>query len=464
MKDDTEKGHGSKDDFRLEASFERAFDLIATPIEEFIHYRVNEGLTLAACALLSFALVNSPLAESFAHLLHAELAVTGTPLSVHMSFHHWVNDGLMTLFFLLMGLEIKREFLVGELSSIKKALTPIIGAVGGMMVPAAIFWGFNPTGPAADGWGIPMATDIAFAIGVLTLLGGRIPRPLFVFLVSLAIVDDIGAVLVIAFFYTSQLSLGWLMAAGGMTLLLIVVNLMGVRSLIPYGLLGGLLWFTVLESGVHATIAGVILAFTVPARASFDPILFTRRVRDLADLFDQHHAPARNILVNQRQTEIAESIHATAEGALAPLQRLEHQLHLPVAYLVIPLFALMNAGIAIDAGRVVEALTHPVTLGVFVGLVAGKVVGIFGGVALAVKAGWTSLPQGLTLSHIFGASMLGGIGFTMSVFVADLAYVGESATLDFAKMGVVSASLVAGIGGAAWLYRIGAPKEEETAD
>ncbi len=444
-----------EEDSRFEAPFERAFDKIATPIEEFIHYRVNEGLTLAASAIMSFALVNSPLADAFAHLLHAELAVTGAPVSVHMSFHHWVNDGLMTLFFLLMGLEIKRELLVGELSSFRKALAPIIGAIGGMVIPAVIFYAFNPTGEMADGWGIPMATDIAFALGVLTLLGHRIPRNLFVFLVSLAIVDDIGAVLVIALFYTASLKLGWLLGAGAITLTLIALNLMGIRKLIPFGIVGGLLWFALLESGVHATIGGVILAFTIPVRPRFNPARFSRKVRELADEFDRYQSDADDILVNDRQAEIAQEFYATSAGALTPLQQLERGLHLPVAFLVMPLFALMNAGIPLDAGRLVDALTHPVTLGVFFGLLVGKVVGILGGVALAVRIGWIGLPVGVTLSHIFGASLLGGIGFTMSVFVADLAYVGEGVLLDFAKMGIVAASLVAGAGGALWLYRVG---------
>ncbi|MBF0169607.1 MAG: Na+/H+ antiporter NhaA [Nitrospinae bacterium] len=443
-------------DLRHEAPWERTFDRFLGPIEEFIHYRVNEGLTLAACALLSFVLMNVPaLADGFTHLLHAELAVTGAPVAVHMSFHHWVNDGLMTLFFLLMGLEIKREFLVGELSTVKGALTPVVGAVGGMVVPALIFYAINPHGPAAAGWGIPMATDIAFAIGVLSLLGDRIPRTLFVFLVSLAIVDDIGAVLVIAFFYTDQIAVGWLGVGVGVTLLLVALNRAGVRSLLPYGILGGLLWLAALESGVHATIAGVILAFTVPARPRFNPLGFSRLMRDQLDRFDGMTHPGADILANAPQADAAMRLRDTADGALTPLQRLERQLHLPVAFLVIPLFALMNAGISLDADRLAHAATHPVTLGVFFGLVVGKGVGIFGAVAGGVASGALRLPEGVRLSHIFGASLLGGVGFTMSIFVADLAYQGEEELLAFAKIGVLSASLLAGVTGAVWLAKAG---------
>lgn len=441
------------DDPRFEAPWERAFDRFASPIEEFIHYRVNEGLTLAACAILSFVLMNVPaLATGFAHLIHAELAVVGAPFAVHMSFHHWVNDGFMTLFFLLMGLEIKREILVGELSSPVKAATPIVAAVGGMVVPALVFYLFNPTGPASAGWGIPMATDIAFAIGVLTLLGDRVPRSLFVFLVSLAIVDDIGAVLVIAFFYTDTVSMAYLGGAAAVALLLAAINLMGVRSLIPYGLLGGGLWYATLESGIHATIAGVVLAFTIPARPRFNPIRFSRRMRDLLDEFDARHTPSRDILANAGQKDVAMSLYDNAAGVLSPLQRLERGLHLPVAFLVMPLFALMNAGIELDLTRIGAALTHPVTLGIFFGLAGGKVVGIVGAVAVTVATGAARLPAGLTLSHVAGAGLLGGIGFTMSIFVADLAY--EADLLDFAKIGVVSASLAAGAAGSFWLVAV----------
>jgi len=442
------------------APWERAFDRVLTPIEEFIHRQTTSGVLLMISAVVALVIANSPLAESYFHLLHAEVVVGSGPLTLSMSLHHWINDGLMALFFLVVGLELKRELLVGELSDPRQALLPIMAAVGGMLLPALLYTALNRGGPTLDGWGVPMATDIAFALGVLALLGGRVPGALLTLLVALAIVDDLGAVVVIALFYTSELDLGALAAAAGVVVLLTALNLGGVRRLLPYMLLGVLLWLALLKSGVHATLAGVILAFTIPMRPKFDTDRFLARAHRLLDEIAEARTRESCIVLNDymrsRVTALADGVRL----AQAPAQSLEHSLHLPSAYLVIPIFALANAGIPLEWSAAGEIVTDPVALGVVLGLVGGKLLGIGGFVWLAVKLGWSRLPEGVGFSHILGMALLGGIGFTMSIFIAELAFAGEPRNLIMAKTGILLASLVAGVGGYLWLRFI-APKRVE---
>jgi NhaA family Na+:H+ antiporter len=352
------------------------------------------GLLLLAATIVAMIWANSSGRDSY-HALW-ELPIAG------MSLHHVINDALMALFFLMVGLEIKHELQEGALSSVRQAALPIVGAIGGMLVPAAIYVAIAAGSPAARGWGIPMATDIAFALGIMALLGDRVPAGLRIFLAALAIADDIGAVLVIGLFYTSNIAIGAIAAVLGLVGLLFLCNRRGVRSPWPYIALGVLLWVAVYQSGVHASIAGVLLAFTIPAR-----------------------------------------------GASSVEHTLEHALQFPVSYGVVPLFALANAGVALphDLGAIMASTASVATAA---GLLIGKPFGIAGAAWLAVRMRWASLPVGGTWIGLIGVSLLGGIGFTMSLFVAALAF-GNSAHLDAAKLGVLSGSLCAGVCGAAVL-------------
>ncbi len=438
------------------APWERSFAKIVTPFEEFIHRQTTSGLLLLGTAILALILANSALASAYEHLLHVPVSIRVGGWSLEKTLHHWVNDGLMALFFFVVGLELKREILVGELANPRAAALPIVAAVGGMLVPALIFYAVNPSGEAARGWGIPMATDIAFAIGVLALLASRVPKALITFLVALAIVDDLGAVLVIALFYTDTVVISALAAAGLMLAVLVAFNLVGVRRILPYFTVAVLLWYFLLQSGVHATLAGVLGAFTVPARPKYDPQRFSTHVKDLIARFDASYRPGTSIMTNDALHGVVQTLENGVHGVGTPLQRLEHLWHLPVAFLVIPIFALFNAGVPLELGRLDESLAHPVTLGVGLGLVAGKVIGITGASWLALKTGFAQLPAGTRFSQIAAVSLLGGIGFTMSIFIAQLGYATSPELLLMAKTGILFASLVAGLGGYVSLFLLSA--------
>jgi Na+:H+ antiporter, NhaA family len=434
------------------APWERAFGRILTPFEEFIHRQTTSGLMLMSTALLALVVANSGLAPVYQHYLHQTAAIEIGGWSLRMSLHHWVNDGLMALFFFVVGMELKREMLVGELAQPRHAALPIVAALGGMLVPAAIYLLWNPSGDAARGWGIPMATDIAFAVGALVLLASRVPQTLITFLVALAIVDDLGAVLVIALFYTQELAYGWLAVALAWLAMLMLFNRAGVRRVMPYFIVAVLLWYALLQSGLHATLAGVLGAFTVPARPRYDPSAFSAHVKRLLNRFDSSHARDSDILTNDELRTVVQALENGVVGVQAPLQRLEYIWHMPVAFLVIPIFALFNAGIPIEIGALWTTLSHPVTLGVGAGLVLGKVIGITAAAALALRLGIASLPAGTRFAHIAAVSLLGGIGFTMSIFIAELAFAAHPEALLMAKTGVLSASVISGLGGYAWLW------------
>jgi NhaA family Na+:H+ antiporter len=434
------------------APWEKSFDKILTPFEEFVHRQTTSSLLLMATAILALVLANSGLSGVYQHWVHTPIVISFGEWSLEMSLQHWVNDGLMALFFFLVGLELKREILVGELAVPRQAALPIVAAVGGMVVPALIYFAINPDGEAARGWGIPMATDIAFAIGALVLLAHRVPKTLITFLVALAIVDDLGAVVVIALFYTDQLVLEALLAAVVILGVLIVFNLAGIRQPLPYVLLGVLLWFALLKSGVHATLAGVLAAFTIPARPKYDPSHFSGHVKELMARFDASHQPGESIMTNDALRAVVQTLENGVHKVETPLQRLEHGMHMPVAFLVIPIFALINAGIPIELANLGDTLAHPVTLGVVFGLVLGKFLGIAGVSWLALKIGVGQLPAHTRFSQIVGVALLAGIGFTMSIFIADLGFAGHPEYLLMAKTGVLTASLLAGIGGFVWLW------------
>ena len=441
------------------APWEKSFDKLLTPFEEFIHRQTTGGLLLMATAFIALVLANSGLSETYQHILHTPIGLDVGEWSLQKSLQHWVNDGLMVLFFFVVGLELKREFLVGELANLRNALLPIAAAMGGMIVPALIYFAINPDGEAASGWGIPMATDIAFAIGALALLASRVPKALITFLVALAIIDDLGAVMVIAIFYTETIAVGPLMAAAALFALLLAFNLAGIRDAIPYFIVAVFLWYALMLSGVHATLAGILGALSVPAIPKYNPEHFRDQVKELMRRFEANHQPGQSIMTNIQLRAVVQSLGNGVRSVQTPLQRLEHFWHMPVAYLVIPIFALANAGIPLEFSSPGEAFTHPVVMGVSLGLVLGKFIGITGASWLVLKLGVADLPRDTRFTQIAGVSLLAGIGFTMSIFVAQLGFGEREDLLLMAKTGILTASLLAGIAGYVWLLVVSKPGE-----
>lgn len=437
---------------KLYAPWEKAFNRIATPFEHFLHAQTTTGLVLMAMTIFSLFLANSPLSEHYAHLFHTNIDFNVGDWKLSNSIHHWINDGLMAIFFFMVGLEIKREILNGELSQIKVAMLPILSAIGGMVLPALIYLSFNYGTEGQNGWGIPMATDIAFAISALVLLGNRVPASLVTFLVALAIVDDLGAVIVIALFYTEQINFLPLMLSGVSFAVMIIFNRFGIHAILPYFIVGLFAWFFMLESGVHATIAGVIAAMTIPSRPKITPVDFTSHTKNLLNEYDNYPVSTDHVM-HENQKAILLNIKDKVDAVGAPSARLEHDLHLPVSLIVIPLFALANAGISIELSSVGSTILEPTALGILFGLIFGKMLGIAGVAWLAIKLKIATLPEGSSMSQVFGVAFLGGIGFTMSIFVADLAFVGDETLIFQSKIAILSASLLSGIIGYIWLYK-----------
>ncbi len=437
------------------APWEKLFKNFFDPVEEFVHDEASSGFLLMGCVVLAMVMANSGLANFYDGILHTRLTVNLGGYSVSHTVHHWINDGLMGLFFFVVGLEIKREIMVGELADFRQAALPIAGAIGGMVVPALLFFVLNPSGEAANGWAIPMATDIAFAMGALILLGNRVPKALMGLLLAIAIVDDLGAVMVIALFYTSEIVWGALLWVGIFLFLLLCLNLIGIRSPVPYFVVGTLMWLAMMESGIHATLAGVLTAMMVPARSKCRASMFSSRMHDLMARFDKVHEPDKGIMENNEQQAVLRGLEKGVRMMEAPLQRLEHGLHLWVAFLVLPVFALANAGIPLELSTLPETLIHPVTIGIVFGLVGGKLLGIMLACRLVVQSGISRLPAGITYHHLVGLSLLAGIGFTMSIFIGELAFSAQETYLLYAKTGIIAASLLAGSLGYAWLYIAG---------
>ena len=435
---------------KLYAPWEKAFKKVSTPFEHFLHAQTTTGIILMFMTILALILANSPLTEDYAHFFHTKVDLNVGSWELSHTIHHWINDGLMAIFFFIIGLEIKREILVGELSNMKVAILPILAAIGGMLIPALIYVSINSGMESASGWGIPMATDIAFAISALVLLGKRVPHALVTFLVALAIVDDLGAVMVIALFYTEQIHMLPLALAGVAFLIMVAFNRFGIHMVLPYFLVGLFMWFFMLESGVHATIAGVIAALAIPSKPKRVPGDFRQDAKVLLDEYDSYPIEEKDGM-SERQKAILLKLQSNINDIGTPAARLESDLHLPVALIVIPLFALANAGIAIDFSSIGTTIMTPVSTGIIAGLILGKVLGIFGVAWLAIKLKIATLPQGSTMSQIFGVAFLGGIGFTMSIFVADLAFIGNPEFIFQAKVGILAASLFAGFFGYFWL-------------
>jgi NhaA family Na+:H+ antiporter len=414
-----------------------------TIFQRFFRTETVGGLVLLAFGLAALTIANSPLSEAYEHLLETPLTLGVVQHELSLSLHEWINDGLMAVFFLLVGVEIKRELLAGELSSARQAMLPIACAIGGMVVPAAIYLIFNFGGLGWHGWGIPMATDIAFALGTLNLVAPQAPIGAKVLLTALAIVDDIGAVLVIAFFYSEAIVWSALWGAALTLLVLIGFNRIGVRRLWPYLLGGAVLWYFVHESGVHATIAGVALAFTIPTHTRINAAEFSREARSLLDRFDRKETGDLQVLTSNGQQESLFALERASEGVAAPILRLEHALHNFSAFVVMPLFAFANAGVRIEL-----SMQHAeIGLGILAGLIIGKPVGIVTGALVAVKTGIARLPQAVNWRSLLGYAFLAGIGFTMSLFVAMLAFA-DTALVDAAKRAIIVGSLFAGVAGA----------------
>lgn len=430
-----------------------------SPLERMVRSEAFPGVLLVACALIAIGLANSPWSSDWEHLWHTDLALRIGEQTIAKSMAHWISDGLMVLFFFFVGLEIKHEVLDGHLQSWRQAALPVAAAIGGMAVPAALYAGtaaLHGADAARAGWGIPMATDIAFALGVLAILGKRVPTSLRVFLASLAIADDLGAVLVIALFYTDQIA--WQYLGLGLLVLVasLVTNRLGVRRTWPYVVYGLCLWVLFLQSGVHATIAGVALALTIPARRHLDEREFSRRGRALLDEFDRVGDP--DPLTNAQQLDIVHELQRHATDVQAPLQRMEHGLHPLVAHLIVPVFALANAGVDVRSGFA-DAAAHPAAQGVFVGLVVGKPLGILTAAWLCHRLLKSPLPDGTTWHHVHGAAWLAGIGFTMSLFIDGLAFADQPEAFLAAKVAILVASALAGAVGFLLLFFRPAPAQ-----
>ncbi|MBI2794003.1 MAG: Na+/H+ antiporter NhaA [Ignavibacteria bacterium] len=433
----------------IKTNLKQIRSVIETSFQEFFKRSTSGGIVILVSTAIALIWSNSPFQESYHQLLHQPISVTLSWFQLYFPFERFVNDGLMVLFFLVVGLEIKREILVGELSTTKRAILPLIAAVFGMIGPGTIYAAFNAGTPAIRGWGIPVATDIAFALGVLALLGPRVPIGLKVFLAALAIADDLLAVLVIALFYSSELNLSVLLAAGIVTCILYGGNRIGIKSVMYYAIFGVALWVLILFSGIHPTIAGVVLALTIPADAKIDSVGFSERAADII-------RKIRHKVVNDEEEGIQmDNVHALeemCEAVQSPLHRIEHALQGWVSFAIIPVFALVNAGVVIDTSSLSKLYT-PVGLGIVFGLFIGKQVGITAAVWGLVRLKLAVLPKNVSLLQIYGVSIICGIGFTMALFVANLAFVAP-ADLNISKLGIITGSLLSSIFGLLFLRRV----------
>jgi NhaA family Na+:H+ antiporter len=427
-------------------------DYWMAPINRFMHNESASSIVLVISLLAALFLANSPWKENYFEWWHIHLSISIGSFELDKTLHHWINDGLMSVFFFVVGLELKREIVGGELSNPKNAILPISAAIGGMALPAIVFILFNFNGDGFNGWGIPMATDIAFALGILYVFGKRVPLSLKVFLTVLAVVDDLGAVLVIAFFYTSDISYISLGLGAIFMAVLLIANFLKVRNTLFYGIVGiGGLWLAFMLSGVHATIAGVLAAFAIPAKTAIDQPKFRAVMDKLLHQFSQSQNNTSD-LVTSEQLYLLENMKKNVSFSETPLQKLEHALHPLVAFVVIPVFAFANAGITFDTASL-QGLVSPLGLGIIFGLIVGKFIGIVGLSKLVVKLKWTQLPDGMKWPHVYALSFLAAIGFTMSIFIAELAFKGETEIIQQSKMAILFASILAGTIGALLLNK-----------
>lgn len=421
-------------------------DTIVKPFQKFLQQEKSGGILLGVSVLVAMILANSPWTDAYFHFFEHKLGfvLDGVP-NFNFTIHHWINDGLMSIFFFVVGLELKREFVGGALSKPRDAMLPIGAALGGMVVPAAIYLLFN-SAETQHGWGIPMATDIAFALGVLYLLGNKVPLALKVFLMALAIVDDLGAVIVIALFYTEDISMLSLFIGLGFAVVMYAGNRLGVRHVLFYAILGiAGVWTAFLMSGVHATIASVIAAFTIPADVRLNEASFIGRIQLLLNRFRDADINDRSSILTNEQLHILDKVKTSTNQAIPPLQKLEHAMHPMVTYVVIPIFALANAGVSLNIDFE-QLFNNHIAIGVALGLLLGKVVGVVGATWLMVKLKWGEFPQGMNLRNLIGLGFIASIGFTMSLFIANLAFTNPEYIMQ-SKIGIFTASIIGGITG-----------------
>lgn len=430
----------------------RPIDRVLTPFEEFLKIEASGGILLLLATVVALVWVNSPWSDSYKDLWQTKITIGPSGFDLSKAAILWVNDGLMAIFFFVVGLEIKREILVGQLSSPRAAAVPVFAAVGGMAVPALIYAMFTVGTPSIDGWGIPMATDIAFALGILALIGSRAPISLKIFLTALAIVDDLGAVLVIALFFTDQISVTSLIVAVVFVVLLFGANFAGIRNPLVFFILSFCLWVAFLKSGVHPTLAGVIAAMAIPSKKLIDDQQFLTRLQDLSTQFRTVARDQKERVEHHRQRVFGELESATAH-AVSPMSRLEHLLHPWVAFMIMPVFALANAGLEIDTSTI-QSLDDRISLGVIFGLAIGKPIGVVLFTWLAIRLGVGTLPVGLNWRVITGGGFLAGIGFTMSLFISRLA-LDNDGDVDVAKAGILVASVVSALIGSILLVQNG---------
>jgi NhaA family Na+:H+ antiporter len=442
------------------------------PVLTFMRMEAAGGIVMLVAAVVALVWANSALGDRYFELFDATVEISFGGHHLHhlsqLTVRDWINDAAMVLFFFVVGLEIKRELVAGELRDPRAAALPAIAAVGGMVVPALIYLAFNAGGEGGGGWGIPMATDIAFAVGVVSMMGTRVPIGAKLFLLALAIVDDLGAILVIALFYTEDMALGWLLAAGVGLVAIWLLERTGIRATLAYVACGVFVWLAMLESGVHATLAGVAIAMMTPVRTLYSPRRFAPRARHLVGEIsallpdDDDLTEVDNHTLDRVDARLRDLRHL-AQETISPLDRLEQVLVPWSSYVVVPLFALANAGVVIAFGDLGSLLTHDVTLGVVLGLLVGKTIGVTAAAWLAVRLRLGRLPAHTTWRHMVGMGLLAGIGFTVALFVSALSFPASSALADEAKIGIFLASLLAGLGGFAWL-RLVAPHPGPRAD
>jgi len=426
-------------------------DRLAAPFQRFLAIEAASSILLLLATLAALGWANSAWGASYAHLWHTKLGFSLADAKLALSLEHWVNDGLMALFFFLVGMEIKHELAHGELSSRDRAMLPVFGALGGMVVPAGIYASLHAGGAAASGWGVPMATDIAFAVAALAIFGPRVPSGLKVFLLALAIVDDLGAVTVIAVFYTQDLSLTALAAAAGGLALAFAMRQSGIRAYGPYWIVGIGVWFATLQSGVHATVAGVLLGFLTPTTMLAPEVSLVGRGRRF---FEEAitRLDATPELPDRERKRVAQELREISRHSLSPLERLTEAIHPWSAFVVMPIFAFANAGVVIDTGALADPLALRVALGIGAGLLFGKAFGVTLFCWVAVRLGMARLPAGVGWGSLFGTAILGGIGFTMALFITALAFT-DPALAAASKVGVMVASVIATLCGVAVLSR-----------
>jgi len=429
------RGDGKRTDM-TEASHSTAM------FDRFFHSEVSGSVVLMGCTIVALGWANSPWSQSYFDFAHLEMGLSWAGTPTHLSLQHWVNDALMVVFFFVVGLEVKREIGIGQLSTLRKAALPVSAALGGMLIPAGLYFALNAGGPGVAGWGIPMATDIAFALGILALFGSRVPIGLKVFLTALAIADDIGAVLVIALFYTAELKLGALVVAGVFMLLIAGARALGIRRSGIYLVLAIGVWGGVLVSGIHATVSGILVAMLVPIRSKLEPEAFLEKARNRLAELEASKLTRESMVDDREQLNALEDLYVSTGDMIPAGIALEHHLHPVQAFLILPLFALFNAGVYLG-GDALSHATDPIGLGILLGLFVGKQIGILGFSWLATRSGLADLPDGVDWPQIWGVACLAGVGFTMSLFITELAF-DDPAPIATAKLGILGASLLSG--------------------